>query len=57
MAARGQAVAPFIPNGGTELLFPPERRGMLMITYQELFQFCMLIVGIITLVYQLTKKK
>ena len=27
-----------------------------MVTYQELFQFCMLIVGIITLVYQLQKK-
>lgn len=28
-----------------------------MVTYQELFQFCMLIVGIITLVYQLTKNE
>lgn len=37
--------------------YPSGKEGMLMVTYQELFQFCMLIVGIITLVYQLTKKK
>ncbi len=32
--------------------------GLLMyLTLQELFQFCALITGIVTLVYQLTKKK
>lgn len=29
----------------------------MMVTYTELFQFCALIVGIVTLVYQMTKKK
>ncbi len=30
---------------------------MLMVTYSELFQFCILIVSIISLVIQATKKK
>lgn len=29
----------------------------MVVTYAELFQFCALIVGIVTLVYQITKKK
>ena len=28
-----------------------------MPTYSELFQFCLVILGVITLVYQITKKK
>lgn len=30
---------------------------MLMVTYPELFQFCLVLIGIGTLVVQLTKKK
>ena len=38
------------------LLFPPERRGF-MVTYEELFLLGSLIVSIITLVIEITKKK
>lgn len=30
---------------------------MPMITYPELFQFCLLIISVVTLVYQIAKKK
>ena len=29
----------------------------MVVTYEELFQFCLLIVSIISLVYQIAKKK
>ena len=38
-------------------LFPPERRAVLMITYSELFLLLTLIVSIIALVVDITKKK
>ena len=38
-------------------LFPPERRAVLMITYSELYLLLTLIVSIIALVVNITKKK
>ncbi len=42
-----------------QLLLPPdERKGaVLMVTYSELFLFCDLVIGIISLVILITKKK
>lgn len=40
------------------LLCPLQREGgVLMLTYSELFQFCLVVIGIIGLVIQITKKK
>ena len=37
---------------------PLQREGVvLMLTYSELFQFCLVVIGIIGLVVQITKKK
>ncbi len=50
-----QAVGPF---GGSFFCPRSIRKGaVLMITYSELFQFCLLIVSIISLVIQAIKKK
>ena len=38
-------------------LFPSGKEGVLMVTYTELFQFCLVVIGIVTLVYQVIKKK
>ena len=43
--------------GGIQPLLSLRRGGMPMVTYAELFLFCTLIIGIVTLVYQITKKK
>ena len=43
---------------GGDFLPPPSRGGDgPMVTYAELFQFCLVIVGIVGLVVQITKKK
>ena len=34
-----------------------ERGEMLMVTYAELFQFCLVILGVVTVVLEVTKKK
>ena len=37
---------------------PPLRKeGVLMLTYSELFQFCMVVIGIVGLVIQVHNKK
>ena len=36
---------------------PLEKGGLLMITYGELFQFCLVIIGIVGLFIQANKKK
>ena len=35
----------------------PQKGGMRMVTYSELFQLCIVITGIVALVIQITKKK
>lgn len=43
---------------GAASLPPDERKGaVLMVTYSELFMFCDLVIGIISLVILITKKK
>ena len=49
-----------ISEGKITIFFVPLRKrgGMQMyVTYSELFQFCMVLIGVITLVYSITKKK
>ena len=54
-AGKRQAVGPVHPGGG--LLAPSKRGGDAMqITYSELFQFCLVIIGIIGLFLQAKKK-
>ena len=49
------AVGLSIPEGTS---CPLQREGVvLMLTYSELFQFCLVVIGIIGLVVQITKKK
>ena len=46
------------PSAGAASLPPDERKGaVLMVTYSELFLFCDLVIGIISLVILITKKK
>ena len=54
--------APLPKKGGEELLPfcpPPKERGgcRMYVTYADLFQFCIVIIGVVGLVYKLTKKK
>ena len=37
--------------------FPSGKEGMLMVTYPELFQFCLVVIGIIGLMFTAIKKK
>lgn len=46
---------PLHPGG--DFLPPPVRGGGAMVTYSDLFQFCLVVIGIIGLVLQITKKK
>jgi len=46
---------PLHPEG--DFLPPPERRGVPMLTYSELFQFCMVIIGICGLFIQVHNGK
>ncbi len=58
---KAEAAYPPSPEG----LYPPdimllgweERRGMLMVTYADLFQFCLLLVALVGLCYQIFKGK
>lgn len=54
-ASKRQAVGPSIPEGTS--CPPPVRGGGAMVTYSDLFQFCLVVIGIIGLVLQITKKK
>ena len=45
---------PLHPGG--DFLPPPKEGVMLMLTYSELFQFCLVIIGIIGLFFQAKKK-
>ena len=56
LSDHGRRLAPPSFWEGYVILSPPEG-GVPMVTYAELFQFCALIVGVITLVYQIIKKK
>lgn len=46
---------PLHPGG--DFLPPPRKEGVLMLTYSELFQFCMVVIGIVGLVIQVHSKK
>ena len=51
----GRRLASPFPEGTS---FPLQREGVvLMLTYSELFQFCLVVIGIIGLFFQATKKK
>jgi hypothetical protein len=39
------------------VLLPLARGGDGMVTYSDVFQFCILIVSLISLIFQITKKK
>ena len=56
-ARNGRRLAPPCPEG--KLLAPSSStEGVVpMLTYSELFQFCLVVIGIVNLVIQLTKKK
>ena len=56
-ARNGRRLAPPRPEG--KLLAPSSStEGVVpMLTYSELFQFCLVVIGIVNLVIQLTKKK
>ena len=57
-ARNGRRLAPPRPEG--KLLAPSsstEEGVVPMLTYSELFQFCLVVIGIVNLVIQLTKKK
>ena len=57
-ARNGRRLAPPRPEG--KLLAPSsstEEVVVLMVTYSDLFQFCIVIISIVSLVVQLTKKK
>ncbi len=41
---------------GGDFLPPPQEGVMLMLTYSELFQFCLVVIGIIGLFFQAKKK-
>ncbi len=46
---------PLHPGGA--FLPPLRKEGVLMLTYSELFQFCMVVIGIVGLVIQVHNKK
>ena len=46
---------PLHPGG--DFLPPLRKEGVLMLTYSELFQFCLVIIGIINLVLQIINKR
>lgn len=52
---RSQAACPLFYGGTT----PPDERkeGLSMVTYSDLFQFCLFIVALISLLYQIFKDK
>ena len=55
VASKRQAVGLSIPEGTS---CPLQREGVvLVVTYSDLFQFCLVVIGIIGLVLQITKKK
>lgn len=45
---------PLHPGG--DFLPPPQEGVMLMLTYSELFQFCLVVIGIVGLFFQAKKK-
>lgn len=52
------AVGGWPSEKGVDTSLPPCREGVIpLVTYDELFQFCLVILGVISLVIQITKKK
>ena len=49
----------FAPNFGGDTSHPrPLRKGVVdVVTFDELFQFCLVLIGVISLVIQIVKKK
>ena len=52
-ASNGRRLAPPVRRG---LLAPSSEGVMRMLTYSDLFQFCLVIIGIISLFFQAKKK-
>ena len=53
----GRRLVPFSLGGTLYFLFPLlERRAVLMVTYAELFQYSLVLIGIISLVLAIKKK-